>query len=95
MIRSRFYISEDKDFIKKYILKGKFPLPDGEVEETLKFKTKDCGTLVKYDMYFYVDDTILPLVLGDTVTIGGLFWRVTNRLYNYDKNEMTYTLERA
>lgn len=95
MVRSRFYIAKDKDFIKKYILKGKFPLPDGEVEETLKFKIKDCGTLIKFDMYFYVDDTILPLVLGDTVTIGGLFWRVTNRLYNYDKNEMTYTLEQA
>jgi hypothetical protein len=88
-------ISEDRDFIEKYILKGKFPLPDGEVEETLKNKIKDCGTLIKFDMYYYVDEIILPLVLGEIVTIGGLFWRVTNRVYNYDKNEITYTLKQA
>jgi len=95
MVRSRFYISEDSNFIKKYILKGKFPLPDGEVEETLEDRIKKCGNNIKHDMYFYVDDTVLPLMLGDMVTIGGLFWRVANRHYNYDKNEMTFTLEQV
>lgn len=91
--RTRFYISEDKDFIKKYILKGHFPLPDGEIRESLADKIKDCGTLVKFDMYFYVNNTALVLELGDTVVLGGLYWKIIDRVYNYDNNEITLTLK--
>ena len=90
--RTRFYISEDKDFIKKYIVKGNFPRPDGFTDDTLKEILK-CGTLVKYNMYFYVNNTALVLDLGDTVVLGGLYWKIIDRLYNYDNNEITLTLK--
>jgi len=90
--RTRFYISKDKDFIKKYIVKGNFPRPDDFTDDTLK-EILECGTLVKYGMYFYVDNTALVLDLGDTVVLGGLYWKVISRNYNYDKNEITLILE--
>lgn len=93
-MRTKFFISENKWFISAYILKGTFPLPDGIAMETLEKHVKEMNDSTKLDMYFYVDDSALPLQLGDRVVMGNFDFRVTDKLFRYNSSTLVYTLSR-
>ena len=93
-MRTKFYIAEDKWFVGTYILKGNFPVPDGMTKEILEKHFKELDDITKLDMYFYVDDSALPLQLGDKVVMGTFDWRVVDKVFNFNTNTLTYTLSR-
>ena len=91
---TKFYIAENKWFVSAYILKGTFPMPDGMTKEFLEEHVKELNDIVKLDMYFYVDDSALPLQVGDKVVMGTFDWRVVNKVFSFNSNTLTYTLSR-
>ncbi len=93
-MRTKFLISENKWFISAYILKGTFPLPDGIAMETLEEQVKKMNDSSNLNMYFYVDDSALPLQLGDKVVMGAFVWRVVDKVFSFNSNTLTYTLSR-
>ena len=87
-MKTEFYISESKIFIKEHMLRDDFPFPIGINEQSqLKKIIENSPPCTFHDFYFYVDDRALPLQLGDKVILGKLHWRVTSRVYNYDKEK--------
>ena len=93
-MRTKFYIAENKWFVSAYILKGQFPMPDGLTKDWLEEHVKELNDSVKLDMYYYVDDSALPLQLGDRVVMGNFDWRVTDKVFSFNTGTLTYTLSR-
>lgn len=93
-MRTRFYISENNDFIKEFMDSETFPFPEGinSLSQLKKIVTSSPNSVL-HDFYFFVDDGIVPLQLGDKVILGGLHWRVIDRVFNYNKNILDYTLK--
>ena len=69
-------------------------MPDGLTKEWLEEHVKELNDSVKLDMYYYVDDSALPLQLGDRVVMGNFDWRVTDKVFNFNTGTLTYTLSR-
>ena len=93
-MRTEFYISENNDFIREYMLKDNFPFPIGiNSHHQLKKQMEYSGNSILHDFYFFADDKALPLQLGDRVILGGLHWKVTDKSFNYEKSTLIFKLE--
>lgn len=93
-MKTEFYISESRIFIKEHMLKYDFPFPIGINDQSqLKKIIENSSPYSFHDFYFYADDKALPLQLGDKVILGKLHWKVIERTYNYDTSTLRFKLE--
>ena len=93
-MRTKFLIRQNKWFIKGYILRGTFPLPDGMTTDILENRVNEMSDTSVLDMYYYVDDSALPLHKGDRVMMGEFSWYVHDTVFDYNNNNLIYTLVR-
>ena len=61
------------------------------LNKTLTNEMSDTSVL---DMYYYVDDSALPLHKGDRVMMGEFSWYVHDTVFDYNNNNLIYTLVR-
>jgi hypothetical protein len=93
-MRTKFLIRQNKWFIKGHILRGTFPLPDGMTTDILENRVNEMSDTSVLDMYYYVDDSALPLHKGDRVMMGEFSWYVHDTVFDYNNNNLIYTLVR-